>query len=57
MSDANDLGSKSSFVVFDFIERFEVALGSILWIADLASSAADKIIRSITMASEAGAHH
>ncbi len=57
MGDADDLLGKSGFVALDFVETFEVALDGILWVANLASSATDKIIRSITVADEAGAHH
>ena len=57
VSDADNLGGESFFVLFDFVEALEVALDSILWVADLASGATDKIVRSITVAYEASAHH
>ena len=57
MSDANDLLGKSGFVGGDFLEALKVALDGILWVANLAGSATDKIIRSIAVANEAGAHH
>lgn len=57
MSDADDLLGKSGFVGGDFLEALKVALDGILWVANLAGSATDKIIRSIAVANEAGAHH
>ena len=57
MGDFDDLLGESLFVGFDFVETFEVALDSILWIADLASCATDKIVRSIAVTNEACTHH
>jgi hypothetical protein len=57
MGDADDLGSESGFIVLDFLERFEVALSGIFRIANLAGSTTNEIIRSITMACKASAHH
>ena len=57
MRDANDLSGKSGFVFFDFVEAFKIAFDGIFWVADLAGSAADKIVRSIAVANEASAHH
>ena len=57
MSDTNDLSGESAFVVFDFVEALEVAFGGIFRVANLASSATHEIVRSITVANEASAHH
>ena len=57
MSDADDLGSQSDLVLGDFIETLQIAFDGVFWVADLASSATNKIIRSIAVANEAGAHH
>ena len=57
MRDADDLFGKGVLVFVDFVEAFKVALNGIFWIADLASRAADEIVRSITVANEACAHH
>lgn len=57
VGDANDLTRESGFVVFDFVERLELAFGVVFWIANLASGATNQEIWSITMAYEASAHH
>ena len=57
MSDADNLSGKSLFVLFDFVETFKVALYGVFWVADLTSGTANKIVRSITVANEASAHH
>ena len=57
MGDANNLSGESFFVALDFVETFEIALNGIFWIADLAGGATNKIVRSITVAYEACAHH
>ncbi len=57
MGDTNDLSGESAFVMLNFVEAFKVTLGSILRVANLASSAANEIIRSITVTNEASAHH
>ncbi len=53
----DDLFGESDFILLDFVETLKVALDGILRVADLTSSAADKIVRSITVTNEAGAHH
>ena len=57
MGDANNLGGKSGLVMFDFVEAFEIALGGIFWIADLAGGTTNEIVRSIAVTDEACAHH
>ena len=57
MGDADDLLGEGGFVVCDFVERLEVALGGVFRVANLASGAANKVIRSISVANEAGTHH
>lgn len=57
MSDLNDLLREGDFVLGDFVETLKVALDSILRVTNLASRTANKIIRSISMANKACAHH
>ncbi len=57
MSDADDLLGQGDLVLGDFVETLQVAFDGILWIANLAGGAANKIIRSIAVANEACAHH
>ena len=57
MSYFDDLLGKSNFVLGDFVEAFKVALDGVLRVANLASSTTNKIIRSISMANKACAHH
>ena len=57
MGNLDDLLSESGLVFLDFVETFKVALDGIFRIADLASSTANEIVRSITVANEACAHH
>ncbi len=57
MGDFDDLFGESDFILLDFVETFKVALDSVLRVANLTSSAADKIVRSIAVTNEACAHH
>ena len=57
MGDFDDLLGKGNFVFGDFVEAFEVALNSVFRVANLARSATDKIIRSISVANKTSAHH
>lgn len=57
MGNTDDLAGESGLVALNFIEALEVAFGGILWVANLTGGATDEIIRSISVADEAGAHH
>ena len=57
MGDANNLSGESFFVAFDFVEALKIAFDSVFWVANLAGGATNKIVRSITVAYEACAHH
>ena len=54
---ADNLGSESNFVFGDFIETFQIAFDGILWVADLAGSTTDEVVRGIAVANKTGAHH
>ena len=53
----DDLFGESDFILLDFVETFKVAFNGILRVANLTSSAADKVVRSIAVTNEACAHH
>ena len=55
--DADNLLGELLFVVFDFLEAFEVAFFVLFGVADLTGGATDEIEGSVAMADEAGAHH
>ncbi len=57
VGDFDDLLGESDFILLDFVETFKVALDGVLRVANLTSSAADKIVRSIAVTNEACAHH
>ncbi len=57
MGNLDDLLGESDFVLFDFIKTFEVTLDGVFGVANLAGSATDEVIRSITVTNEACAHH
>ena len=54
---ALDLGFDAGFVVFYFVESFEIALAVVFWVTDLAGGAANEERRFIAVTHETSTHH